>query len=105
MKYLIIASSLLFLAACSPKIAKPTAADETRGKVLYADVTLANLEKGHSLYNEKCGGCHKLINPTAETDEKWKKILPVMGKKAKLDPAQYELIERYVYTMRANKKK
>lgn len=101
MKKIIAAlASCVLIIACSPRLIKPTLTDETRGKNLYADVSLASLEKGHELYIAKCGSCHKLHKPDSESEAEWRKILPVMARKAKLDPRQYELIERYVFTMK-----
>ncbi len=99
-KVFVVFGALLFLTACSPKLIKPTVVDETRGKAIYSDVTLAGLEKGHELYAIKCGKCHKLYAPVSRSEAAWKKILPVMGRKAKLTPEEYKVIEQYVFTMK-----
>lgn len=103
-KYLVVTACVI-IAACSPKLIEPTVADETKAKQVYSDITLAELQQGHKLYIEKCGKCHKLFHPDSHSEAEWKKILPVMGKKAKLDQDQYRLVERYVYATRSAGKK
>jgi cytochrome c5 len=51
---------------------------------------------GLNLYDNNCGGCHKLYKPTAFLKEDWKPILVSMQMKAHLDDAQMASISDYI---------
>jgi hypothetical protein len=77
---------------------KPTQRDVDFANEKWAGTTTEQMEKGYSLYIGKCGGCHYLHKPNEFKEEKWMKILPEMGKDAKLTTEQYDLVVRYVIT-------
>lgn len=52
------------------------------------------------LYNTKCSKCHKFYNPEQYSDEDWKMWMEKMSKKSKLKPPQYDLLSRYLETLR-----
>ena len=90
---------LVLLYCCTPKLLPPTEADATR-----TNSSLSSLQQAHSLYINKCGACHTLKLPPSESEENWKKIVPVMAKKAKLNASEEDLILHYVLAMREAKK-
>lgn len=53
---------------------------------------------GQNLYEKNCAGCHDLPNPTDFDETKWKKILPDMAGRAKIDETTQNLILGYVVT-------
>ena len=49
-----------------------------------------------TLYAEQCSKCHSLEPREKYTTNQWKRIVPVMAKKAKLDGNQEAIILSYV---------
>ena len=95
----------LAIVACnSNKLAIPSQADVDRVAETYPDYTLASLKEGQTLYLTNCGSCHGLKDPTAKTEEQWKKIVPEMAgminkHEVKLDAKSEDLILKYVTAM------
>lgn len=95
------------LAACSTvKLVQPTQSDVERGVQKYSNLTLADLNQGKAIYERECGLCHGLKNPTSQSEEKWKKIVPKMvvktnNKKGKIaiDEKSEEILLQYLITM------
>ncbi len=58
------------------------------------------IQRGRVLYEQNCQNCHKLPDPTAKTDEKWKRIMPIMAAKAKIDTPAADSISAYVFAVR-----
>lgn len=48
------------------------------------------------LYVTKCARCHKLYDPSKYSDAEWQKWMTKMTKKAKLTPAQEEVLTQYI---------
>jgi mono/diheme cytochrome c family protein len=61
----------------------------------------AAVQRGHDLYATSCTECHAAVDPRSRTDEKWKKVLPVMARKADLSPEQANDVGAYVAAVRA----
>jgi cytochrome c5 len=76
-----------------------TQADADRAAAKFPGTNLADLEKGKTTYEANCGKCHKLHAPASRNEEAWRKIVPPMAKKSKLDAASEDLVLRYVVTM------
>lgn len=97
--------ALLFLVGCSAvKLLPSTQSDVERGKATYPDLTMAQLEEGKALFQEKCTMCHGLKNPRKKDAAGWNKTVPIMVKRAnktevRIDPKQQELITKYLVTM------
>lgn len=88
----------LFLICCSPTLMPPIETDVSVATKRWSDASLFQLNEGHKLYINKCGKCHFLHRPDKYSEEKWNKAFPVMGKKAKLDSLQVDLIRKYIFT-------
>ena len=97
----------LFIAACAgSKVTtstEPTQADVDRNKVVFSNLTLDELVQGKAHYEKSCGSCHKLYSPTSESAVGWKKIVPPMAKKAKVDAKTEDLILKYVISLSSKK--
>jgi hypothetical protein len=98
----------VFLSACSVKLISPTQSDVDRVSDKYKGYTLIDLNGGMALYEQKCGQCHGLKNPTSETESDWVNIVPDMAQKAANDPDvkkinnnEQDLILKYLVTMSA----
>jgi hypothetical protein len=55
-----------------------------------------SLDPARALYSAKCGGCHRLRQPSKIDPRKWPSILEKMSVKAKLTPDQKSQIGAYV---------
>lgn len=58
-----------------------------------------SFEPGRALYAAKCGGCHRLRQPSKIDAAKWPSILDKMAVKAKLTSEQKSSIDAYVSSM------
>lgn len=61
-------------------------------------------EVAHKLYVAKCGSCHKAPDPTQYDDATWADWLSKMRKKSRVGDEQYEVLSRYVDTLRKMQK-
>jgi hypothetical protein len=48
------------------------------------------------LYNLKCARCHKFYDPAKYSEEEWSAWMGKMSRKAKLKPAEEELLARFL---------
>lgn len=83
---------LALFAACTTQLYVPSDSNVNKRE----SASLADLKKGHDLYLNNCGKCHKLFKPDSHTPEKWTKILEVMGPQAKLSNEQVSLVYKYL---------
>ena len=86
---------LVAMAACARRSPpQVTAFDAERG-----NVELAELQQGRKLLLGKCAGCHKTPMPNDHSPAEWPKMIAEMANRAKLDPNQTRLIEKYLVVM------
>ena len=95
-KILFIATASISLFACTPKTAEIT--EKVEPSFPNEDVAM-----GDKLYVENCGKCHGLKTVTDYTPEQWKKIVPNMAAKAKIDSDADNKILQYVLWKTENK--
>ncbi len=102
-KSILFLAAIIFLAACASKkaVVSLSESDASRAAAKYPGASLATLQNGKMLYEEKCSNCHGLKNPTAYNEEQWGKHVKRMAPKAKIDKPTEELILQYVVTMSA----
>jgi len=93
--------------ACSNKVISPTQSNVDQLTSTYPDVTLADLEKGRSIYAEKCNMCHGYYKPNEYSVEDWGKIVPVMvvkvNKKSKsevIDREKEDQLLKYILSVK-----
>jgi mono/diheme cytochrome c family protein len=93
-----LGASLVAAACGGPAVPRPTAADATRGQERFADLTLADLQHGRTLYVGRCGGCHALKPPSELPAEQWQAEVAEMRQKngVELSDAEAEAIVRYL---------
>ena len=94
---LLFISVLFACAAYKPHI--PVQADAERAAQKYPGATLADLEQGRAIFEEKCHKCHGLKKPFRKDEVKIAKVLPRMAHRAKLDSKQEALVLEYLTTM------
>jgi mono/diheme cytochrome c family protein len=121
MKKLFLLSAAVILAvACTPKASKsvassntgatapagpsggsaPTEKELTAAKTKFADVSLDQLQKGHSIYFGACTKCHAPENPNKGSEGKWSHVLDEMAPKANLNADEKEAVWRYIMSVR-----
>lgn len=71
-------------------IYKPTAGN------IAPNAKLEEVKKGRELYIGKCASCHALVQPEKYDAAKWDSLVNRMGKRAKLEKSEKELILKYV---------
>jgi mono/diheme cytochrome c family protein len=82
--------TLLALAACTPKTAEITE------KPVSSEFPSEDIAQGSALYQEHCGKCHKHKVVTDFNQEQWKKIVPPMAAKSKIDATQENKVLQFV---------
>ncbi|MBI1837459.1 MAG: hypothetical protein HYR91_09370 [Flavobacteriia bacterium] len=90
-KHVVLGACIGLLISCSPKTTTSTQPVESTSKTLSAEAL-----QGQTLYTNHCGKCHKLEPIHEFSESKWRKIVPDMCKKAKLNDEQQSLILSYV---------
>src|SRR5262245_34633851 len=70
------------------------------GRATAADLTATELQSAKKLYVAKCAKCHKFYDPAGYDQDEWNLWMEKMRKKSKLKPDQYDLLCRYLATLR-----
>jgi mono/diheme cytochrome c family protein len=65
-----LVGALAVLSACAPLV-RPTEAHVTWAGAKWPDVTLAELQRGRTLYVDNCSGCHTLVRPETRPPDEW----------------------------------
>ncbi len=88
---------MIFVASFAAISCTPKAVPATEGtKVRTAD----ELAQGKTIYDNSCGKCHDLPEPTAFTSVQWVGIMNSMAPKAKLTDEQHQLVYDYVVSVK-----
>lgn len=91
-KLVLIFSGILFLGiSCTPKTV-PVAKTEVE--------TTDKLAQGKTIFDNSCGRCHDLPNPTKYSSQDWVGIMNAMAPKAKLSDEQHQLVYNYVVSVK-----
>jgi mono/diheme cytochrome c family protein len=101
MKMVFVVVSMMALVACAAyKPLTPTQSDADRAAKSNPSITLANLNEGKTIFETKCHKCHSLKKPfNDKSEDELRAALPIMGKRAKLDSRQEDLVLQYLLTM------
>ena len=83
-------AAVLLMSACTPKTTETNKVSEG------PKFPSAEVEEGSSLYANNCGKCHDLPKENKYTEEQWRKIVPPMAGKSKLDAVQENKVLQYV---------
>ena len=103
-KIALLLFTILFAGCFSAKLIVPSQNDIDRVQVKFPNYTLSELNHGKALFEQNCGKCHGLKNPSSRSEDEWKQIVPRMSKKVNrkteiLDAKAQEDILRYLITM------
>ncbi|WP_292009616.1 cytochrome c [Chryseobacterium sp.] len=93
MKKLIVSSFFIsiVLASCTPKTSAVTGPVNTSAE---------KLAQGKTIFDNSCGRCHDLPEPTAHTPVQWVGIMNAMAPKAKLNDEQHQLVYDYIVSVK-----
>lgn len=92
---------MLALVGCAAPLIKPTQTDVDRANQQWAGTSLADLQKGRTIYSQNCGKCHKLYDPKQFSAKKWEHELAAMRNNApSVSNDEYALLKKFVLTMR-----
>jgi cytochrome c5 len=86
----------LVVFACSHKTTSTVAKTESIIKTESATVTNAQYVEGKTVYDAKCGKCHKLYSPERGNMTQWTKWIDRMAPKAKLTADEKTQVTNYV---------
>ncbi|MCS3532283.1 cytochrome C [Chryseobacterium sp. JUb7] len=95
MKKIILAASFtaIALTSCTPKASTAAAPS-------LAVSTAEQIAQGKTIFENSCGRCHKLPDPTAHTSVQWVGIMNSMAPKAKLTDEQHQWVYDYVVSVK-----
>jgi hypothetical protein len=92
--FIAFATCAAIISSCAPKvvfeqeITPVKEQTETKPEVKYLE--------GKTLFQDNCGKCHELFQPSQFSKAQWAKIVPAMAKEAKLNATQENQILLYV---------
>jgi len=92
---------LAALVGCIGPMPRPTEADVLRAASRRPQTTLVELERGRSLYVERCSGCHRPYEPDTFAAGSWPGRVGDMAKRANLGTESRKLIVLYLVTLAA----
>ncbi len=95
MKKIIAVASFtaLLLASCTPKASTATTPVASKS-------TAEQIAQGKSIFENSCGRCHKLPDPTSHTAVQWVGIMNWMAPKAKLTDEQHQWVYDYIVSVK-----
>jgi nitrate/TMAO reductase-like tetraheme cytochrome c subunit len=79
---------------------EPVQSDVAIAQAQWKTTTYSDLTQGYGLYASKCTQCHDMKKLDAFSEADWPGIMQSMGRKAKLDSTQYNLVYHYILTRR-----
>ena len=82
--------------ACSHKTKSTVTKTEVKEKTESATVSNAQFSAGKTVYEAKCGRCHKLFEPSRGNMTQWTKWIDRMAPKAKLTDEEKQQVTDYV---------
>lgn len=80
-----------FLSSCTTK---PAVVEGTKTN------SAEQLALGKTIFDNSCGKCHDLPNPTEYTAVKWVGIMNAMAPKAKLNDSQHATVYNYIVSVK-----
>lgn len=85
----------ILLVSCTPKTSVPSA-----DAPWTVTASAEKIAQGKTIFENSCGRCHKLPEPTAFTSVQWVGIMNSMAPKAKLNDEQHQWVYDYVVSVK-----
>jgi cytochrome c5 len=95
----LLVASLVAVACARVQMPRPSDADAARAGQRWPGTTVAELERGRSLYVARCAGCHQPVAPERIPADEWPEHVREMKERAHLSDEEMRLVERYLVTM------
>lgn len=89
------------LAACAVDVPRATLVDVARAEQARPGTTLADLERGRSLYLAKCTNCHRPIAPRSIAPALWPGHVDDMRERSRISTDERASIVLYLTTLAA----
>ena len=83
-------AAVAFTSSCSPKTA-------VAGTNM---ITAEHLAQGKVIFDNTCGKCHDLPNPTDHNAQDWVGIMNAIAPQAKLNEKQHEMVYNYIVSVK-----
>lgn len=90
---------IITIFSCSASLPELTPSQIEWASNRWPQTNISMLQEGKRIYIDKCSGCHGVKNPIHYTPIQWDSIMVKMGKKAKLNKVEYDMVSHYVITM------
>jgi hypothetical protein len=78
----------------------PQSTDVLLATAHWQGVTMQQLQQGYGIYSTKCNDCHDMKKIEDFSLAEWPSLMQKMGRKAKLDSTQYNLVYHYIIARR-----
>lgn len=91
--------SALLALACGGGLPNPSQTDAERGGARWPGLTLADLERGRTLYAGRCAACHQLYEPRSFSPQRWDLEVEKMSARARLSERQELEIRQYLVSV------
>ena len=91
------------LTSCTPKTTPAVVPNTSEKPAISADTKANSVERialGKTIYDNSCGKCHDLPNPTAHSAQDWVGIMNWMAPKANLNEDQKQMAYDYVVSVK-----
>ncbi len=99
-----LAAVLLAAAAgCAGALVVPDDADVGALRARFPGTTLADLQRGRTLYVSRCAACHHLHLPAERAPDAWPRIVEKMAPDANLSGTDLDVVERYLMAASARR--
>ncbi|MDH6251417.1 cytochrome c2 [Chryseobacterium sp. H1D6B] len=64
------------------------------------NISSEKLAQGKTIFENSCGRCHDLPEPTKHTSVQWVGIMNAMAPKAKLNDEQHQMVYDYIVSVK-----
>jgi mono/diheme cytochrome c family protein len=91
-----LVAAALIAGGCAAALRQATPEDAVRLAPRWPGTTLEDLQRGRSLYVQRCSGCHNVYLPRAFPPEKWPGLVDEMAVKARLGPGDRDDVVRFL---------
>jgi cytochrome c5 len=91
---------LLTVQGCTLRISAPAVSPAVVAAGASSDASVDQLNQGRSLFMARCIECHALPVVGAHSVARWRKVLPKMAPRARLQPNEEEAVLAYLVAAR-----
>ena len=109
-KFLIASFSIILITilhSCTPKITPAVVPSTAQTPPITVDTNTNSVERlalGKTIFENSCGKCHDLHNPTDYNAQDWVGIMNWMAPKANLNEEQKDMVYDYVVSVKKEEK-